>query len=203
MSETLRNIIIWLKKPRSGWVIRDIPKVIAETVLLHTKKVVKVAKIFGKNIPWLDYEKFVKMALYHDLAEYIEKDYLPWEISSEEKHKRERVVIEHLRDKLGRWQEVYDIWMEFEQQKTVEAILLRQLDKLDAAVQALDYEKAGYGKVVDFYPDTEKKLTDPTLKKIFAILLKKQYQHISYFEQYLLLLELIGDEETFHEHMRQ
>jgi len=45
--------------------------------LQHTKKVVRAAKIYGKHISSIDYEKFVKMALYHDFAEHKEKDYTP------------------------------------------------------------------------------------------------------------------------------
>ncbi len=40
------------------------------------------------------------MGVYHDLAEYSEEDYAPGQISLEEKHQRERAVIELLRDKL-------------------------------------------------------------------------------------------------------
>lgn len=203
MDAIFREIVVWLKKPRSGWIIRDIPNEVAETVLLHVKKVVRAAKIYGRVVSDLDYERFVKMALYHDFAEYREKDYLPWEISLEEKHERERVIIEKLRDKLGRWKEIYDIWMEFEERKSPEARALYQLDKLDAAVQALEYEKMWFDKVVDFYPDTHKKLSDPLLIKVFAILLKRKYPDVPYFEQYLLLLEVAWDEDAFDERVSQ
>lgn len=143
------------------------------------------------------------MAMYHDIAEYKEKDYLPWEISLEEKHRRERAIIEQLRDTFWRWQEIYHIWMEFEARESLEAKTLYQLDKLDAAVQALEYEKMWYDKVVDFYPDTQKKLTDPLLIKIFSILLKRKYPNIPYFEQYLLLLEVAWDEHIFDQRISQ
>lgn len=140
------------------------------------------------------------MALYHDFAEHKEKDYTPGEISKEEKYVRERVVMETVRDSYGfsNGQEMYDLWVEFEARETPEAKILFQLDKLDAAVQALEYEKIGHSSVTDFYPDTLQKLTDPTLKKIFEILLRKEFSHVSFYEQYFLLLELNGDEEKFH-----
>lgn len=50
MSEILREIFTGLKKPRSGWIKRDIPEEVAETILLHVKKFVKAAKIYGKVI---------------------------------------------------------------------------------------------------------------------------------------------------------
>ncbi|MEI7558507.1 MAG: HD domain-containing protein [bacterium] len=36
---------------------------------------------------------------------------------------------------------MFAIWMEFESCKTSEAKIVKQLDKLDAAVQAMEYEK--------------------------------------------------------------
>ncbi len=67
---------------------------------MHIKKVVRAAKIFGKNIPELNYDRFCRMGVYHDLAEYSEEDYTPGQIPLMEKHQRERAVIELLRDKL-------------------------------------------------------------------------------------------------------
>lgn len=89
------------------------------------------------------------------------------------------------------------MWIEFEARQTFEAKILFQLDKLDAAIQALEYEKEGHSSVTDFYPDTLQKLSDPILKKIFEILLRKEFAHVSFYEQYFLLLELNGDEEKF------
>lgn len=141
------------------------------------------------------------MGVYHDLAEYSEEDYAPGQISLEEKHQRERAVIELLRDKLWRGQEIYDIWVEFEEGATLEAILMVQLDKLDAAIQALEYEKQWFERVVDFYPYAQARLTHPVLKNTFEILLRKNFPEVDFYEQYFLLLELQGDEERFYQEM--
>ncbi|HCY20270.1 TPA: hypothetical protein DIC40_00055 [Patescibacteria group bacterium] len=36
---------------------------------------------------------------------------------------------------------MFDLWMEFEKQETKEAQIVKQLDQLDASVQAMEYEK--------------------------------------------------------------
>jgi 5'-deoxynucleotidase YfbR-like HD superfamily hydrolase len=82
------------------------------------------------------------------------------------------------------------LWIEFEARETIEAKTLFQLDKLDAAIQALEYEKIGHSSVTDFYPDTLQKIFDPILKKIFEILLCREFTHVSFYEQYFLLLQL-------------
>ncbi len=111
--------------------------------------------------------------------------------------------MEMIRDSYGfqNWQEMYDLWIEFEDRRTLEANILFQLDKLDASIQALEYEKIGYSSVTDFYPDTLQKLSDPTLKKIFEILLRKEFTHVSFYEQYFLLLGLNWDEAKFRDSM--
>lgn len=113
--------------------------------------------------------------------------------------------MQNIRDNYGfpNGQEIYDLWVEFEARRTLEANILFQLDKLDASIQALEYEKMGHSSVTDFYPDTLQKLSDPILKKIFQILLRKEYTHVSFYEQYFLLLELNGDEEKFYQQIHR
>lgn len=185
-----REIIHGLDKPRSGWIDRDIPREVAETVLLHVKKVTKAAQIYARNASELNPEKLLKMARFHDIAEYKERDYMPGEISREEKFCRERAVIEDLIVRFpGKFDEVFSLWLEFEEGKTEEAIVVRQLDIMDAGVQALQYKANGYEKVSDFFAWTANKLTDPLLCKIWDILCYSEFE-ADIFEQYFLLLEL-------------
>ncbi|MBP7885441.1 HD domain-containing protein [Patescibacteria group bacterium] len=37
--------------------------------------------------------------------------------------------------------EILDLWLEYEEGETQEAKIVKQLDKLDAAIQAIEYEK--------------------------------------------------------------
>lgn len=122
-----------MKKPRSGWVIRGISEQIAETVFEHTKKVFRSTRLYSLFHPLLDANKMGKMSLYHDIAEYREKDYTPDEISKQEKFEREKNVIEDLVRRFpGKFDEVYVLWLEFEEGKTSEAVAVRQLDIMDA-----------------------------------------------------------------------
>jgi len=200
-----KEIIKWLNKPRSWWIdeSRWIPKEIAETVRQHSKKVEKAAVIYGKHFPHLDQEIMRKMAKYHDLAEYKEEDYKPWEISKEEKHQREKVVMLEIQSALWwQWDEIFDIWMEHEESISETALLITQLDKLDAAIQALEYEKMWYN-VTEFYDYTLKKLLDPILIRILKILLDKPYPHIDSYKQYFFLLQHSGNEKLFHQEMKK
>ena len=201
MRNKIKEIKTWMDKIRTWWKDRSIAKEIAETVRQHTKKVAKATKIYWQYFPNLDLEKMIKMAKYHDVAEYKEKDYVPWEISQKEKHKREKAVILWLKKHFWeKWDELYNIWIEFEEEKIPEAKIVKQLDKLDAAIQAMEYEKLWYDNVINFYNYTLWKLSDPTLINILKILLKKEFNHINYYEQYFFLLEYKWDEEKFRQH---
>ncbi len=202
---TSKDIYIGLQKPRAGRVDkrRNVPKKIAETVWQHSKKVEKAAELYGKHFPDIDQIRLKKIAKNHDLPERKEKDYKPGEISKEEKHRREKIVMVEIENTFGdKWKESMELWMEYEEQKTVESQIVMQLDKLDAAIQAIEYEKMWYD-VAEFYPYTLGKLQDPILTKILHILLEKQYPHIDAYTQYFFLLEHNGDEVVFHTAMQK
>jgi 5'-deoxynucleotidase YfbR-like HD superfamily hydrolase len=103
------------------------------------------------------------------------------------------------------WEEILLLREEFEEGKTPEAKLLKQLDKLDAAIRALEYERQWYtnNRMDEFYPDVMSKLEYPDLKKIFEILLKKKYNHINYIDQYYFLLKYNWDEKYFDEAIKE
>ncbi len=92
--------------------------------------------------------------------------------------------------------EILDLWLEYEEGETQEAKIVKQLDKLDAAIQAIEYEKLWYN-TEEFYPYAFSQLTDPILINILTILLKKEYPNINTYKQYFLLLECRGDEWAF------
>jgi len=200
MWNKIKEIQIWMNKIRTWWEDRNIAKEIAETVRQHSKKVAKATGIYWKHFPNLDLEKMILMAKYHDLAEYKEKDYTPWEISEQEKHRREKIVILELQNYFWEKCNLLNIWMEFEKQETQEAKIVKQLDKLDAAIQAMEYEKLWYDNVTNFYDYTLWKLSDPILINILKILLKKQFNNINYYDQYFFLLENKWNEEKFRQH---
>lgn len=86
----------------------------------------------------------MKIALAHDLAEAIVGDITPHDgVSADEKHTRERKVMTEIRDELGdeAGQELFELWHEYEQGKTPEAVVVKQFDKLEMLIQADEYEK--------------------------------------------------------------
>lgn len=184
-------------KPRTGWVLRGIPPEEAESILSHTQKLEKAARLYPIFGTRLNRERMVKMAPYHDIGEYKAPDYTPHDkITPEQKHAEERQAIIDLIAGDPTLAFILDLWEEYNAKATPEAKILSQLDKLDAIVQALEYEKQGYA-VQDLIDHSIAKITDPILSEILEKLLKRNHPERNYYDQYFEALQSISHEVVF------
>ena len=164
---------------RSGWQRRGVPNQIGETVLAHSRKVAHAAAIYP--VVGINRERLILMALYHDIAEHEVPDFTPHDmITVAEKHSLERAAILKLESAL-----ILSLWEEYEAQETAEAKIVFQLDKLDAAIQALAYLRLGF-PVSDFFDYTAGKLSDPRLQEILLRL--RELEPANPYEEYFKLL---------------
>ncbi|KAI9025525.1 hypothetical protein DFJ74DRAFT_605032 [Hyaloraphidium curvatum] len=152
---------------RTGWVNHKVPR--PESISDHMHRVGIMAFIIDD--PKLDRNKCIKMGIVHDLAESIVGDITPDEpVTKEEKYELERRGFVHLVDLLGNTapaKEMFDLWEEYEQGKTPEALLVKDLDKFEA----LEYERRGRepganeGRFLQpFFDSTKDVFTHPTVR---------------------------------------
>lgn len=100
------------------------------------------AKFHPRNI---DGVKLLRMALTHDLCESIAGDVTPFcdagAIAS--KHDKEKAAMNEIRkivgDPLGK--ELFELWLEYEEQITPVALYCKDIDKFEMVMQAYEYEK--------------------------------------------------------------
>src|SRR2546428_13500778 len=106
-----------------------------------------MAMVFSDTIG-LNTEKILRMALLHDLAESITGDFMPEEISKENKKTTENDAMEKILSKLPSKlaYEYTQGWNEYMQQNSKEAWLLHEIDRLEMAVQAIKYTSEGVRK---------------------------------------------------------
>ena len=113
--------------PRTGWVNHGVDK--PESIADHMYRMSLMAMVASKEMPHLDQNKCVKLALVHDLAEAIVGDITPHDpVSKEEKAKMESDAIAKIREMLGDalgGAEVEALWHEYEDGQTDEAKLLK------------------------------------------------------------------------------
>ena len=156
------------KVPRKGWKEKvgiDKPESVAD----HSYGTAIMAMIFSDIKGW-NTEKIVKMALLHDLAESITGDFIPNEISKENKKVLENDAMEDIFSKLPSNMIIQyrDIWREFQEGKTKESILLHDIDRLEMAVQAAKYFSEGYPKekLQEFVESARKEIKSKELLEI-------------------------------------
>ncbi len=100
-----------------------------------------MALLFGPRLG-LNVDTMIRLALIHDLAESRIGDLTPVDrVTSPEKRERERVAFGQIIDGLPEGTSLYDLWREYEAEASPEARVVRQLDKLEMALQALEYER--------------------------------------------------------------
>lgn len=97
-----------------------------------------------------------KMALVHDMAESLVGDITPVDgIPVPEKHRREAVTMDFLTEILlgqltgffKQGEEIREIWQEYEASKTLEAVFVHDVDKIELLLQVIEYERSNEGKI--------------------------------------------------------
>jgi 5'-deoxynucleotidase YfbR-like HD superfamily hydrolase len=123
----------------------------------------------------LDFVKLLKMVTIHDIAESMVGDITPHNgLSIQEKIHKETEGINRLFNSIPDRQDYLDLWKEYVAQKGKEAKLVKDLDKLEMAISAMEYQ--------DRYPDldlsefikgVESQIADPIVNDLLKHLRKQ------------------------------
>jgi 5'-deoxynucleotidase len=141
------RIVCNLKKiKREGWIHKskiDLPESVAD----HSYSMCTISMVLA-DILNLETEHIMKMANLHDLAESLVGDKMPDSISPEKKALVEGKAMKIILSKLpGPLREKYlNIWNEYVDNSTDSAKFVHNMDKVEMAVQAKEYEFDGYSK---------------------------------------------------------
>jgi putative hydrolase of HD superfamily len=149
---------------RTGWVKRGMEN--AETVGQHTAecemKAALVAEVVGVNRA-----KLVDMLKVHDWAESDPKvgDISPHcGVSRDEKHARELAAMRDLCGRLENGDRILALWLEFEEGVTPEAVVAKQIDKLQMADRAVRYMFEQGLDPAEFLADADRNVSHPVLR---------------------------------------
>ena len=168
------------KLHRAGWVREKIND--PESVAEHSFRVSILAMVLSDPLG-LDKEKLIKMALLHDLGEVITGD-IVWSRGAiidikkrTEKEQMEKQGLEKVFKALGISSEYRKIFEEMIERSSEEAKIFWQIDKIEMAMQALEYEKAEHKKLDEFFVNAGLQVETPLLKKIFSEILRRRQSH--------------------------
>lgn len=157
------------KVKRTGWIkygkVKD-----PESVADHVMRLTVLCLVFG-DIFEVDTDKLVKMAIVHDLAESLVGDIVSEEADKdlpevkEEKFNLESDAIRKLFKSVKDNDKYVKLWEEFEKQETKEARILRELDKFEMVLQALEYERDYNPENFEsFWINAKKNIKNPIIK---------------------------------------
>uniref|UniRef100_A0A914C1H8 5'-deoxynucleotidase HDDC2 n=1 Tax=Acrobeloides nanus TaxID=290746 RepID=A0A914C1H8_9BILA len=140
---------------RTGWVHHNVPE--PETVACHMYRMAMLAMALAEELPNVDIVKCVKMSLVHDLGEAIAGDITPrCGITDEQKFDLEEKAFKEISalvpESIG--SEWLSLWEEYEKAGTLEAKVVKQLDKFDMVAQAFSYEKKFGVNLEEFFATT-------------------------------------------------
>lgn len=121
--------------PRAGWLRVGIAH--PESVAGHSWGLAWLVLVLCPED--LDRERALSLAVVHDLPEVLAGDTTPHDaISPAEKRRKETAAADQL---FAESPVLRGLWQEYEDHATPESRLVHQLDKLDMALQAVQYQK--------------------------------------------------------------
>jgi len=156
---------------RTGWVLKGIQE--AESVADHVFRVVFMCSVLAPGRK-LDEKKLLDMALIHDLGETATSD-IRWQQGKRllapqaAKDKIEESILKKILPYSRNEKYFLSLFYDFRDQTSPEAKFLRQVEKLEMALQALEYQEFGTKKELmnEFFENAKKYITDPELKRMF------------------------------------
>ena len=150
---------------RQGWLKKGVPAERCESVAEHIFSTTMLAYFLVQAyFPDLDPNRVMRLALLHDFGEVYAGDLTPEDhVSSEKKEQLERGAITQIFSKLPKAGEFLGLWDEYEHQSSPEARFVRQVDRLEMALQASVYEKQGFNGLDDFFVSAGRAISDPLL----------------------------------------
>ena len=129
---------------RMGWVEAGIYE--PESVADHIFRTTILCMIYA-DINSINPMKMIRMALIHDIPEAVIGDLTPSQKNKKTKEEEQNAILkifELLPDKEK--EKYFLIWKEYQNGLTKEAKAVRQIDKIEMALQAKEYEKLGLTK---------------------------------------------------------
>jgi 5'-deoxynucleotidase YfbR-like HD superfamily hydrolase len=160
--------------PRAGWLERGVNP--AESVAEHSFRMALMAVFLGRG---MDRAALLATALIHDLAEAVVGDLTPGTtVDPREKQRAEEEALRTILDGVDGAGELMELWRDFELRRTPEGRLLKDLDKLEMAVQALEYAREGAEGLEEFLADAERSIEDPRVRELL-VMVKEQFAEVT------------------------
>lgn len=152
--------------PRAGWVRKELPD--PESVAAHSYRTAVLALLLAPDLG-IDADRLVRLVLVHDLPESDPGvgDITPHcGVGRDDKRRRERRAMERLCAGLADGDEWLSVWLEYDAGLTAEADAAHQLDALEMALQAREYEARHGVDLSEFLLAARRRIRHPALLRL-------------------------------------
>jgi len=163
--------------PRTGWVREKVKN--PESIAEHSFRVGVIAMILADDL-LVNKEKLMKMALLHDLGETFTGD-IVWTRGDvvdikirDQKEKEELKNLIKFFNTIDKGEEFIKIFKEMLLADSEEARIFWQIDKLEMAIQAFEYEEEQGESLDEFFKNADLFVMEPLLKSILNKIMKRR-----------------------------
>jgi putative hydrolase of HD superfamily len=189
--------------PRTGWVWLEVEN--PETIAAHLFRVAIMNWVLARKVkPKLNLKKIIKISLAHDLCEVYAGDMTPyWGLLPKNKEKRkeflkrwvrvplkvkkkrgelkfnkEKEAVEKLVEPLPLKlrKEIMGYWLNYEKMSTREGKFVRQGDKIETMIQAIQYFGVGDTPVIGWWEEVEELVDTSPFLEFLKIIEEKFYE---------------------------
>ncbi len=146
----MRDVLRLKRTVRSGWPyygVRDAESVAEHSFGVAFLTIILVDELKARGFE-LDAEKAIRMAVLHEIGESrisdLHLEARIW-LGFEHVSKAEAAAVEAVLSQIGdSGKPLMELWREFEDGESVEAVVVRAADKIEMMLQGLEYETEGY-----------------------------------------------------------
>ena len=132
----LKNVI------RTGWLDWHVERDRVESIAEHIYGVQMLALAMYSEYKYdLDIKKIIYMLAIHELGEIIIGDLTVFQITKDNKIKKEHEAVHSILKDLLKGKEIEDLFLEFDERKTPEALFAYECDKLECEMQCKLYDE--------------------------------------------------------------
>lgn len=157
MRDVLKEILGLKEVTRAGWVRSGIDA--PESVAAHSWGMSLLA--LKLTPPHLDLSRVLSLCIVHDVPEVRVGDLTPHDDTSTKAEDE----LNAMRALAPEWVGLFE---EYERGDTPESRFVKQLDKLDMALQAEIYQEAYHLSLTEFIESARKRITDPALLSLIS-----------------------------------
>ena len=151
---------------RAGWVRRGLPD--PESVADHSFRAAVLALVLGADLG-VDADRLLRLVLVHDLPESDPEvgDITPFcGVDRDEKRRRERAAMERLCAGVPGGETLLGLWLDYDEGRSPEADLAHQLDAVEMALQAREYEARHGVDLSEFRTSARSRVRHPALIRL-------------------------------------